>query len=281
MSRIEQILEKAEREGTVRRVQTIESAGAMAGVAARLETPAPAAPALIVETIAANAAAPAPAATSGRVVERTVIEPRLIAATTSTATAAEQYRALRTRILHADTGSAINAILVSSPGRSEGRTLTAANLALTMAQEYQRRICLVDADLRHPQVHRLFGIPQGPGLADVLAGEATLEDGLVTIEGLQMTILPAGHRPERPAELLGTTAMRRTLDGLRSQFDRVVVDAPAVLPLADVGILAPLVDGVLLVVRAGATSKPAIHDAIGAIDGSRLLGIVLNEAMAA
>jgi receptor protein-tyrosine kinase len=82
----------------------------------------------------------------------------------------------------------------------------------------------------------------------------------------------------RPAELLGTTAMRRTLETLRSQFDRVVVDAPATTPLADVGILTPLVDCVLLVVRSGTTSKPAIHDAVAALDASKLLGVVLNEA---
>jgi polysaccharide biosynthesis transport protein len=147
-----------------------------------------------------------------------------------------------------------------------------------MAQDYQRRICVVDADLRHPQLQRLFGLPDGPGLSDVLAGEATLEEALVTVEDHQITILPAGRTPARPAELLGTTAMRRTLETLRSQFDRVVMDAPAATPLADVGILTPLVDSVLLVVRSGTTSKPAIHDAVAAIDASKLLGVVLNEA---
>ena len=87
-----------------------------------------------------------------------------------------------------------------------------------------------------------------------------------------------GKQPARPAELLGTTAMRRTLDALRARFDRIVIDAPAAMPLADVGILTPLVDSVLLVVRAAITSKPSIHDAVTAIDNSKLLGIVLNEA---
>ena len=147
-----------------------------------------------------------------------------------------------------------------------------------MAQEYQRRACIVDADLRAPQIARLFGLPEGPGLSDVLLGTAQLEDALVTLEEYQITILPAGRAATHPAELLGTTAMRRTFEALRSQFDRIVVDTPSVNPLADVGILTPLVDSVVLVVRAGLTETPAIHDALATIDAGKLLGIVLNEA---
>ena len=81
-----------------------------------------------------------------------------------------------------------------------------------------------------------------------------------------------------PAELLGSTAMRRMLDHLRTQFDRVILDTPPVLPLADVAVLAPMVDGVLLVVRAGVTTRPAIENALRGFDSSRLVGVVLNES---
>jgi len=81
-----------------------------------------------------------------------------------------------------------------------------------------------------------------------------------------------------PAELLGSTAMRRLLDHLRTRFDRVILDTPPVLPLADVAVLAPIVDGVLLVVRAGFTTKPAIENALRSFDSSRLIGVVLNES---
>jgi capsular exopolysaccharide synthesis family protein len=172
----------------------------------------------------------------------------------------------------------MNVLLITSPGRGEGKTLTAGNLALTMAQEFQQRVCLVDADMRQPHVHRLFGIAEGPGLSDVLGGRATLDEALIAIEEHRITVVPAGRAHEHPAELLGTLSMRRTLESLRAQFDRVVVDAPAATLLADVGILTPLVDSVLLVVRAGVTAKPAVHDAIAALDGSKLLGVVLNEA---
>ena len=169
-------------------------------------------------------------------------------------------------------------MLVTSPGRGEGKSLTVANLGLTMAQDYQSRICVLDADFRSPQQHRLFGLHESPGLSDVLIGHTPLEEALVTIEEHRMTVLPAGRPPDHPAELLGTPAMRRTLDALRSHFDRVVIDAPAATPLADIGVLMPLVDHVVLVVRAGVTSKPAIHDAVAAIDPAKFIGLVLNEA---
>lgn len=278
MNRIQSILEKAERNGSVRRMRSAEPAGAAATLVASPAADLAAAPFMVVEPIGASAAPEVAAVAPIRVMEATHLDPRLVTAHASDRSAAEQYRALRTRILHADNGFAVNVLLVTSPGRAEGKTMTAGNLALTMAQDYQRRICLVDGDMRHPQLHRLFGVPESPGLAEVLAGEVTLDDALMTIEEHQITVLSAGHAPANPAELLGTTAMRRMVDTLRSRFDRVVIDAPAASPLADVGILTPLVDSVLLVVRSGVTSRPAIHDAVAALDASKLLGVVLNDA---
>src|SRR5262249_10201429 len=171
-------------------------------------------------------------------------------------------------------------LLVTSACAGDGKSLTAVNLALTMAQDEEQRIVIADANLRSPQVHRLLGIPPAPGLSDVLSGSVTLEDALVTFEEQQLTILPAGSPTGRPAELLGTLVMRRVLDTLRSKFDRVVIDAPAAVPLADVGILMPLVDSVALIVRAGVTPKPAIQSALDAVHRDKLLGVVLNAALA-
>ena len=203
---------------------------------------------------------------------------RPLLAALSPSTAAEQYRALRTRIVHSETGGPVNVVLITSPGRGDGKSLTAANLGLAMAQEYQQRICVVDADFRSPQQRRLFGLPETPGLADVLLSRATIEEAVIELEEHHISVLPAGSQSAHPAELFGTTTMRRTLETLRSRFDRIVIDSPAATPLADVGILAPLVDSIVLIVRAGYTSKPAIHDAIAAIDAAKLLGVVLNEA---
>jgi Mrp family chromosome partitioning ATPase len=224
MSRIQNILEKAERDGSVRRIRGADSlpAAASAGIDVAPSQAAPQSP-VVRDTIGTAVRASAPV----RAVAGTRLDRRLLAAIAADSIAAEQYRALRTRIFHAYSGAAVHVVLITSPGRGEGKTLTASNLGLTMAQDYQRRICVVDADLRHPQLQRLFGLPDGPGLSEVLAGEATLEEALVTVEDHQISILPAGRAPARPAELLGTTAMRRTIETLRSQFDRVVVDAPA------------------------------------------------------
>jgi capsular exopolysaccharide synthesis family protein len=275
MSRIQNILDKAEREGAVRRVHALGGSAA----AAVAESPtAFIAPPPLAGTQAIPVVPVAPAA--GRVVSNVRLHPQLIMAADDGGVAAEQYRALRTRMLHADNGASVNVVLVTSPGRGEGKSLTVANLGLTMAQEQQRRICVVDADLRQPQQDRLFGVSAAPGLADVLACDAALDDALTTIEEYQITVLPAGTASARPAELLGTSAMRRTIETLRSRFDCILIDAPAAIPLADVGILTPLVDSIVMVVRAGVTAKPAIHDAIASIDGAKLLGIVLNEATA-
>jgi capsular exopolysaccharide synthesis family protein len=147
-----------------------------------------------------------------------------------------------------------------------------------MAQELQRRVVLVEADLRKPSLQHLFGLPGGSGLSDFLAGAAELHEVMKVLPQHNLTVIPAGTMPTNPAELLGSTAMRRLLDQLRSRFDRVILDTPPVLPLADVAVLTPIVDGALLVVRAGYTPKPAIENALRAFDSSRLIGIVLNES---
>ena len=271
MSRIQHILDKAERDGAVQRMRVV------------VETP----PALT-SLGGAPAAAPPPLApvdesvTSAppmRVVTDAQLDPRLVAASAPTSTVAEQYRALRTRILHGDAGNPVSVLLVTSAAARDGKSLTVANLGIAMAQEFQRRVCIVDANLRRPQLHRLLGVPDTPGLADVLAGRVPLDAAFVAIEAHHLTVLPAGTTPAHPAELLGTMTMRRVIDALRGRFDIVLIDAPAAVPLADVGVLQPLVDSVILVVRAGITTKPAIHDTIAALDGGRLLGVVLNDAI--
>jgi len=280
VSHLQKILNKAERDGVIHRVRVDRAAPfAVPSGSDEVSTTRPDSTSRI-ESMGAPAATAVPELAPVKVVTGARLDSRLVAAS-SNGPAAEQYRALRTRILHSDSVSAVRVLLVTSPGRTEGKTLTAGNLALTMAQEYQRQICLVEADLRHPCLQRLFGLPDGPGLVDVLAGSATIDGALLAIDEHYITVLPAGKVPAHPAELLGTTAMRRVIETLRARFDRVVVDAPAAGPLADVRILTPLVDSVLLVVRSALTSKPSIHDAVSALDRAKLLGFLLNDADAA
>jgi capsular exopolysaccharide synthesis family protein len=206
------------------------------------------------------------------------LDAHLVAALAPTSLAAEQYRSLRTRIKRAESGRALRAIAITSPNKGDGKSLTAANLALTMAQEFQQRVLLIDCDLRRPSVHQLFGLTAGPGLADVLMNVAELDQALVSLPEHHLTILPAGMPPSNPAELLGSAAMRRVLDTLRTRFDRILIDVPPVAPLADLHVLTPVVDGLLMIVRAGVTPKPAIERALAGLDQSKVLGLVLNES---
>jgi capsular exopolysaccharide synthesis family protein len=275
MSRIQDILGKAEREGAVRRSQVAAPRAVPSPEATSPETPAPPVPRRV-ERHAARDAQLLP--DTLREVSPAAFDPLLVAALAPHSLAAEQYRTLRTRLVTLEQGRARRVLLVTSPTKGDGKSITASNLALTMAQEFGRNVVLVDADLRQPTAHALLGIGQQPGLVDVLGGRAALATALVQLPDVHLAVVPAGLPPEQPAELLGSAAMRRTLEALRSRFDRVIVDVPPVIPLADVGVLAPQCDGVLLVVRAGLTPKPLIERALGTFDGDRLLGIVLNES---
>jgi capsular exopolysaccharide synthesis family protein len=209
---------------------------------------------------------------------RATLHPALVAAISPHSVVAERYRGIRGRITAAEEAGPLRSIVVTSPGPRAGKSITAANLALAMAQEYQRNVVLVDASLRGSSVHRLFGIDAGPGLADVLAGDASLEQALVYLPEYRLTLLPAGQAPQFPTELLGSSAMRRAIDTLRARFDRILIDLPPVLGLADAGTVAPLADGVVMVVRAGVTKRPALEDALGVFDEDKVLGVVLNDA---
>ena len=287
MSRIQDILKKAERDGGVHRtralsrpeptewprpepaawVQDTPSVGQAVAERPRVEAPPkPTMPAM----------PPLPVPDSPRHPELG-LDPLLVAAHAPQSLAAEQYRALRTRVKSAERGRQMRTILITSPNKGDGKTLTAANLALTMAQEFQHRVLLVDADLRRPAVHRLFGIADTPGLSDVLMGGAALDDALVAVPDHRLTLLPCGMMPMHPAELLGSTAMRQVLDTLRARYDRILIDMPPVAPLADVAIASAMVDGVLMIVRAGVTPKPAIERALSGLDVSKVLGLVLND----
>lgn len=280
MSRIQDILAKAERDGTARRTQT-------ADFAARPQAPAPPLPAPLVAGTsalepsvfsAAGTVAPVTAPAPEARTAVATLHPTLVAAIEPHSPVAEQYRAVRARISHREETMALRTLLVTSPGKGDGKSVTAANLALTMAQEFQRRVVLVDADFRTPSVHALFGLTGSPGLAELLAGEATLDEVAVYLPDYRLTIVPAGAAPHFPAELLGSAAMRRTLDALRARFDRVLFDMPAAMPLADASTLAPMADGVLMVVRGGVTLRPALDEAISVFDEAKIVGVVLNDA---
>jgi capsular exopolysaccharide synthesis family protein len=193
---------------------------------------------------------------------------------------AESYRSLRTSVLLSTAPRPPQALLVTSAQPSEGKTCTAVNLALGLAQRGVR-VLIVDADMRRPGVSRGLGLPEnGNGLSSVLSGAQSLDEALSQFEAApNLWVLPAGPRPPNPADLLTSPTMAKVLQDLRQRFEHVVVDSPPLLIVTDATILSTLVDGVVLVVESGVTPSGAVVRAHKILEsaGGRILGTVLNK----
>ena len=190
----------------------------------------------------------------------------------------EAYRALRTNVTFVNAEQrALQLICVTSPGPGEGKSTTTANLAITLAQQGAHTL-LVDADLRRPLVHRAFNLVQEPGLTDVLVGNTQLREAIRPNVIPKLDILPAGALPPNPSELLGSAAMHRLLEQLRTQYDTVIFDSPPTLAVTDAAVLGASVDAVILVVRSGLTEEVAAQRALGQLRRvqARVAGSVLN-----
>lgn len=205
--------------------------------------------------------------------------PDLVMVAAPRSPAAEAYRTLRTNVQFAALDRPLRTLLVASAGAGEGAPLVAANLAVAFAQ-VGRRVALIDADLRRPSLGELFGLAAGPGLTDAVLADQVDAPPLTStvVEGL--TLLPAGTLPPNPAELLGSQRVRRLLDALVTQHDLVILAAPPVTVVADAAVLAPQVDGVLLVLAAGKTRRETAIRAKEQLAHvqARILGVVLYGA---
>jgi capsular exopolysaccharide synthesis family protein len=194
----------------------------------------------------------------------------------SLAVAIEQYRKLAAALHHAQADKGLKLIMVASANPGEGKSLTASNLALTLSVSYQRRVLLIDADLRRPSLHDIFGVPNKSGLSDGLARDSV--EGLAVLElSTLLSILPSGRPMEDPTGALTSRQMRRVLDEARAHYDWVVIDTPPVGLLSDAKLLADMVDGVVLVVEAAKSQYQDLLRAIEAIGRGRLVGAVLNR----
>lgn len=188
----------------------------------------------------------------------------------------EQYRRLAATLHHAQEDAGIKVVMVASAVVGEGKTLTAANLALTFSESYQRTVLLIDGDFRRPALHVVFNIDAPSGLSEGLT--AVVEQKLPLYRVSQrLAILPAGRPSSDPMAGLTSNRMRRVIQEARNAFDWVIVDTPPVGLLPDANLLATMVDGAVLVVRAGSTPYHQVVRAIDALDRDRLLGVVLNS----
>jgi capsular exopolysaccharide synthesis family protein len=161
----------------------------------------------------------------------------------------------------------------------EGKTMSAVNLALAAARANpERRILLIDADLRRSQVAAVLGIRSKLGLSELLAGECEVRDVVRRFHATRLAVIPAGGTPEEATQVLASAQMKQFLKAVRDNFDEVYIDMPPALPFADAGILAHQVDGVLLVVRANVTPTKVVNQAVEQLGGVPILGCVLNGA---
>ena len=192
---------------------------------------------------------------------------------------AEAFKTLRTNLQFADVDSPPRVIVVTSPLPSEGKSTSACNLALTLAQSGSR-VVLVDGDLRKPTVGDYLGVSSAAGLTSVLAGQHELRDVVVAHGRSTLSVLPSGPTPPNPSELLGSQQMADLLAVLANHYDIVVIDAPPLLPVTDAAVLAAVADGAVLVLRHGRTRREEAQRAIQALAAvnAKLLGSVLNFA---
>lgn len=197
--------------------------------------------------------------------------------------AAEEYRKLKTAVLRLTKGEFRNLIMVTSSLSGEGKSITSINLAITMAQELNQTVLLVDADLRRPTLHHYLNLTPKTGIADCLTDLIDAGDAIVKTGVPKLSFLGAGKQVDNPAELLSSYRMKELLDELKNRYrDRyVIIDTPPVLPFAETHALCSMVDGVLLVAREGSASPQDIREALDSLQGAYLLGTVYNGSTTA
>jgi capsular exopolysaccharide synthesis family protein len=201
----------------------------------------------------------------------------LIIGSQTTTPRAEAHRKLRTNLEFVDAAQNAATILITSSLPNEGKSITAVNLALSLVEAGQRTL-LVEADMRKPQLSKYLDLANDVGLSNLLAGQADLADVVQPWGKQGLFVLASGSTPPNPAELLGSQRMRDLLAQLSTEYDRVVLDSPPILPVTDAVVLARQANCVLLVVRAHKTSRSDVDHAATALNavGAPLVGAVLN-----
>jgi capsular exopolysaccharide synthesis family protein len=201
---------------------------------------------------------------------------RLICFTENESLGAEAFRLLALRLRDLQRKRPLKKVLVTSTIPQEGKSVSAANLACTLALRVTQKILIVEGDLRRPSFSQIFGIGSVSGLSECLRGERSLIASIYHLEGPNLWLLPAGISPSNPLELLQSGRLPALMDQLAAWFDWIIIDSPPILPLADASVWTRLADGVLLVTRQGVTEKRQLLKGLEAIDVKKLIGALLN-----
>lgn len=206
-----------------------------------------------------------------RLGEKLVVDQRM------SASCREQYRRLAAVLHDAQAAKGAQVVMIASAVAGEGKTLTAANLALTLSGSYRKRVLLIDGDLRRPAVHQVFRIDTSFGLTDGL--DPTIESKMVVRQITStLAVLPAGRPTTDPMAALISDRMRRLIGEARETFEWIIIDTPPLVLLPDANLLASMVDAALIVVRAESTPHGLVKRATDAVGRNRVLGVVLNSA---
>jgi polysaccharide biosynthesis transport protein len=205
------------------------------------------------------------------------LAPALEASHTPRSNISEAYRTLRTNILFSRADAEPRVLLVLSTVAQEGKTTTAVNLATVMAQ-YGYKVVLIDGDFHRPQIRKLFGIRQEEGMSNLLVGNKKLSETLFQTKIPNLFVIPAGRIPPNPSEILGSRAMHVLMETLKQDFKMIIIDSPPLAGVSDSMVTAKVADGIVLVVRAGATARAIVQSALESLYGigAQVLGAVLN-----
>jgi protein-tyrosine kinase len=208
------------------------------------------------------------------------LDPRMsvFGGTDSKKIGAEPFRTLRSRLSQIADTRLLKRVVITSSVPAEGKTFVAANLAQSIVRQPDRRVLLIDADLRASRLHLALGAPSTPGLTDYLRGEADEYAIIQSGPDENLCFIPGGNEVSNPSELLLGERMRHLLDVVTPMFDFVILDSPPATPVHDPSVLADLCDGVLFVVRAGVTDFEVAEKAVAEFREKNLLGVVLNAA---
>ncbi len=211
--------------------------------------------------------------------ETTISEPNLVTFTQPGSVATEQFRKLRTQLLRLNLTDPPKTIMVTSATSGEGKTFVSANLAVNIATYFHVYALLVDCDLRNPQITNWFDLKNGQGLSDYLKGDGDLSSYLIKTEIDKLRLLPGGSSQGNPTELIGSKKMELLIHELRNRYkDRMIIlDTTPLLATSEPEVLSKLVDGIIVVVRAGVTPRETVKQAIASLEKEKIIGFVLND----
>jgi capsular exopolysaccharide synthesis family protein len=214
-----------------------------------------------------------------RTLSRTLREDsRVVTLTETNGLGSEKFRLLRSRLRNMREQRQLQKLVITSAVPDEGKTLVSMNLAVCLSKHTDDRVLLLEGDLRKPTIGERLGMTSLPGLSEWFITDSPANDFIYRFEGLPLWVLPAGAVPENPANILQSPRFLELYKQLSTSFDWIIIDAPPLVPMADVSFWSRHADGLLLVVREGHTPKAVLQKGLETLDNPNVVGVVLNNA---